>query len=213
LRSDIVSIDLKETDFIYITMGSKGKSEWNKTYYAENCEDILYRRRAAWKASPTIKCPCGERAQYKDNTTSRNRHFKTAGHIIWVKKQKIIEIMTGKEINNSKAFAEQFIVERLERKKARTNKDIMVQLNKLTMEAINGIDNKPKPKPKAAAEPEPEEEEEPFDPSVPHVPPSADFDPLSLAIPTPPPPPEPEAPKAYLSKKPLPADFDLNKLL
>jgi len=121
--------------------------------------------------------------------------------------------MTGKEINNSKAFAEQFIVERLERKKARTNKDIMVQLNKLTMEAINGIDNKPKPKPKAAAEPEPEEEEEPFDPSVPHVPPSADFDPLSLAIPSPPPPPEPEAPKAYLSKKPLPADFDLNKLL
>lgn len=201
-------------------MGSKGKSEWNKTYYAENCEDILYRRRAAWKASPTIKCPCGERAQYKDNTSSRNAHFKTGGHKIWLKKKRIIELMTGKDLKHSQAYAEQFIEDRLAKVKAKSahavhKEIILLNLNIIVMECISAIDNngKPKPKPKAAAEPEPEEEEEPFDPSVPHVPPSADFDPLSLAIPTPPPPPEPEAPKAYLSKKPLPADFDLNKLL
>jgi len=196
-------------------MGSKGKSEHNKTYYAENCEDILYRKRDAWKQSATINCPCGEHARYKDHTGSRNRHFKTLGHIIWLKKKKIIELLAL--INKTQYEAEQAIALRIETDKAKTNKAIMTSLNKLIMECINLVDNKgkhkPKPKPKAAREPEPEPEPEPFDPSVPQVPPSADFDPLGLAIPTPPPRPEPEAPKAYLSKKPLPADFDLNKLL
>jgi len=212
--------DLKETDLIYITMPSMTKKEYNKKYYAENCDDILYKRRSEWKPSPTIKCPCGERAQYKDNTSSRNAHFKTGGHRIWLKKKRIVDLMTGNILKHSQAYAEQFIEDRLAKVKAKSahavhKEIILLNLNIIVMECISAIDNngKPKPKPKAAAEPEPEPEPEPFDPEVPHVPPSADFDPLSLAIETPKPPSQPSSPKAYLSKPPLPDDFDLSKLL
>ena len=39
-------------------MPSKGRGEWNKTYYKENYDDILYKRKVEYKEAKTIPCPC-----------------------------------------------------------------------------------------------------------------------------------------------------------
>tara|TARA_R100001198_G_scaffold55115_1_gene31240 strand:+ start:1398 stop:1928 length:531 start_codon:yes stop_codon:yes gene_type:complete len=165
-------------------MPSKGKSEWNKNYYAKNADEILYRKRSLWKEAKTIKCKCGDRAQYKDTTSARNQHFKTLTHKIWEKKQEIINLMmTHKSIKRSQLHAENFIVARLEKKRARTLQDQFDELCNLLMECIDGIDNYNKPK---QAEPVNVvvEEKAPINlygsTEKPYIPPSAEFDPLAL---------------------------------
>jgi len=164
-------------------MPSKGRAEYNKEYYAKNCDDILYRRKCEWKDAPKIRCKCAEFAHYKDTKGDKARHFKTKKHRIWEKKQDIIRLMTGKKINKSQQYAEEFIERRLETKKARTPQEQLDVLYRLVTECINAIDGKPKPKPN----PEPlnvivEEPKEVVEHPV-HIPPSAAFDPMSLAIP------------------------------
>ena len=164
-------------------MPSKGKSVWNADYYAKNADEILYRKRLDWKEAKTINCKCGEFARYKDTTSARNQHFKTGTHKIWAKKQEIINLMTQKPINYSLVKAENFIVVRLEKKRARTQKDQFKVLCNLLMECINGIDNPIKVK-----KPEPVnvvvEEKAPINlygsTEKPYIPPSASFDPLAL---------------------------------
>jgi hypothetical protein len=159
-------------------MPSKGRAEWNKTYYAENCDDILYRKKVNYKKAETIKCKCGDRSQYKDIASSRNAHFKTLTHKVWEKKQDIYGMMT-KQLNHSQLKAEKFIEERLEKKRARTPKDEMKVLLTIINECVDAIDGKNKPK-----KPEPVnvvvEEEKPIEEDKPYVPPSASFDPLAL---------------------------------
>ena len=164
-------------------MPSKGKSVWNNDYYAKNADDILHRKRSLYYEAKTIKCECGEFARYKDITSARNQHFKTLTHKIWEKKKEIINLMTQKPINYSLVKAENFIVVRLEKKRARTQKDQFKVLCNLLMECINGIDNPIKVK-----KPEPVnvvvEEKAPINlygsAEKPYIPPSAEFDPLAL---------------------------------
>ena len=91
--------------------------------------------------------------------------------------------MTGKKINKSQQYAEDFIERRLETKKARTPQEQLDVLYRLVTECINAIDGKPKSKPN----PEPlniiVEEPKPVVEHPVHIPPSAAFDPMSLAIP------------------------------
>ena len=165
-------------------MPSKGKSVWNADYYAKNADDILYRKRSLYNEAKTIDCECGKYARYKDTTSARNQHFKTLTHKIWAKKQEIINLMTThKSIKRSQLDAENFIVVRLEKKRARTQKDQFKVLCNLLMECINGIDNPIKVK-----KPEPVnvvvEEKAPINlygsTEKPYNPPSAEFDPLAL---------------------------------
>ena len=162
-------------------MPSKGRSVWNKDYYAKNADEILYRKRSLWKESATIKCECGDRAQYKDNNSSRNQHFKTITHKIWAKKQEIINLMTTHhKIKRSQLYAENFIAVRLEKTRARTLKDQFNVLCKLLMECINGIDKPKNPEPENVVV----EKTAPINlygsTEKPYIPPSADFDPLAL---------------------------------
>ena len=159
-------------------MPSKGRAEWNKTYYAENCDDILYKRKVDYKKAKTIPCPCGEYSRYKDTSSARNAHFKTLTHKVWEKKQYICEMMT-KQGNYSQLKAENFIEERFEEKRARSLKEQMKILLTIITECVDAIDGKNKPK-----KPEPVnvvvEEEKPIEEDKPYVPPSASFDPLDL---------------------------------
>ena len=176
---------LKDRISIYSNMPSKGKAEYNKEYYANNAEDICYRKKVQWKEAKTIRCRCSEFARYKDTTSSRNAHFKTATHRIWEKKQKIYDLMTKN--GNSQAKAEQYVLERLERKRARTSQDVINLLNKITNQIIDEIDRLNDDDNVIRAEPEPETENvvlEEHNPDVPHIPPSAAFDPMSLALPS-----------------------------
>ena len=161
-------------------MPSKGRSVWNKDYYAKNADEILYRKRIEWKEAKTIDCKCGEFARYKDTTSARNQHFKTGTHKIWAKKQEIIKLMTQKPINYSLVKAENFIVVRLDKTRARTQKDQFNVLCKLLMECINGIDKPKKPEPINVVV----EKTAPINlygsTEKPYIPPSADFDPLAL---------------------------------
>ena len=159
-------------------MPSKGRAEWNKTYYEKNCEDILHRKKVDFKKAETIKCKCAEFAHYKDVSSSRNRHFKTLTHKVWEKKQDICGMMT-KQLKHSQLKAERFIEERLEKKRARTPKDEMKVLLTIINECVDAIDGKNKPK-----KPEPVnvvvEEIKSIEEDKPYVPPSASFDPLDL---------------------------------
>ena len=156
-------------------MPSKGRAEWNKTYYEKNCEDILHRKKVDFKKAETIKCKCAEFAHYKDVSSSRNRHFKTLTHKVWEKKQDICGMMT-KQLKHSQLKAERFIEERLEKKRARTPKDEMKVLLTIINECVDAIDGKNKPK-----KPEPVnvvvKEVKPIEEDKPYVPP---FDPLDL---------------------------------
>ena len=163
-------------------MPSKGRSEWNKDYYEKNADDILYRKRSLWKEAKTIKCKCGDRAQYKDTTTARNRHFKSLNHKVWVKKQEIFELMTTR-MKYSQLEAEERVEERLFNKKARTPRNQLEILISYKLACIKGLDNYNKPK-----QPEPEnvvvEKTAPINlygsTEKPYIPPSASFDPLDL---------------------------------
>ena len=159
-------------------MPSKGRAEWNKTYYEKNCEDILHRKKVDFKKAETIKCKCAEFAHYKDVSSSRNRHFKTLTHKVWEKKQDICGMMT-KQLKHSQLKAEKFIEERLEAKRARTPKEQMKVLLTIINECVDAIDGKNKPK-----KPEPVnvvvEEIKSIEEDKPYVPPSASFDPLDL---------------------------------
>ena len=159
-------------------MPSKGKGVWNKTYYEKNCEDILHRKKMDYRKAETIKCKCGEYSRYKDTSSSRNAHFRTLTHKLWEKKQYICEMMT-KQLNHTQLKAENFIEERLEKKRARTPKDQMKVLLTIINECVDAIDGKDKPK-----KPEPVnvvvKEIKPIEEDKPYVPPSASFDPLDL---------------------------------
>ena len=130
----------------------KSRAEINAEYYAKNADDILYRKKQERKNEKTIKCKCGDRAQYKDNNSSRNAHFRTQGHKIWEMKQEIIVLLTG-FFKYSQVKAEQLIEDRLYKKKAFTSKDILIALMKYKMDCVDGIDNYNKPK-----KPEPKNE-------------------------------------------------------
>ena len=162
-------------------MPSKGKSVWNNDYYAKNADDILYRKRSLYNEAKTIDCECGKYARYKDTTSARNQHFKTLTHKIWAKKQEIINLMTQKPINYSLVKAENFIVVRLEKKRARTQKEQFNVLCNLLMECINGIDNPKQPEPIKNVV---VEKTAPINlygsTEKPYIPPSASFDPLDL---------------------------------
>ena len=156
-------------------MPSKGRAEWNAEYYAKNCDDILYRKKQERKNVKTIKCKCGDRAQYQDTNSSRNAHFRTNGHKVWEMKQEICAMLTG-SFNYSQIKAEQSVVDRLYKKNAKTTKDKLTALMKYKMDCVDGIDNINNPK-----KPEPENEViEEQRPEKPYIPPSADFDPLAL---------------------------------
>ena len=159
-------------------MPSKGRSEWNKTYYQDNYDDILYKKKVNYNKAETIFCPCGECARYKNTASARNAHFKTQTHRIYEKRQDICRLMTG-QLKYSQLKAENFIEERLEKKRARTPKDQMPVLLTLMNECVDAIDNKDKP-----TNPEPINvvitETKPIEEAKPHVPPSAAFDPLSM---------------------------------
>jgi len=166
-------------------MPSKGRAEYNKEYYAKNCDDILYRRKCEWKDAPKIRCKCAEFAHYKDTKGDKARHFKTKKHRVWEKKQEIIRLMTENNavFKRSQQSAEGFIEYQLEKAKARNPQEQLDVLYKLVNKCIDAIDGKPKPKPN----PEPlnvivEEPKEVVEHPV-HIPPSAAFDPMSLAIP------------------------------
>ena len=159
-------------------MPSKGRGEWNKTYYKENYDDILYKRKVEYKEAKTIPCPCGKYSRYKDTSSRRNAHFKTLTHKVWEKKQDICGMMT-KQLKHSQLKAEKFIEERLEAKRARTPKEQMKVLLTIINECVDAIDGKNKPK-----KPEPVnvvvKEIKSIEEDKPYVPPSASFDPLDL---------------------------------
>jgi hypothetical protein len=161
-------------------MPSKGRSEWNKTYYSKNAEDICYKRRLEWKEAKTIDCPCGEFSRYKDTTSARNAHFKTLTHRVWEREKDVFKFMG--QCGYSQEKAKEFITERYRKKMTRTKQDQLIQLNKIVNECIAAIDGKGKSKPKPKPEPKPLNVvvEEPK-PDEPHIPPSAAFDPMSLA--------------------------------
>ena len=156
-------------------MPSKGKEVWNKNYYGKNADDILYNRKVNYKNAETISCPCGEFARYKDTTSARTKHFNTLIHKIYEKKQEIAEIM-NRQLKYSKQKADAFIDERLEKKRARTNKDVFNTLMRLKMECIEVIDKPTKPETINVVI----TETKPIEEAKPHVPPSAAFDPLSM---------------------------------
>tara|TARA_R100000541_G_scaffold6558_1_gene14157 strand:- start:74 stop:595 length:522 start_codon:yes stop_codon:yes gene_type:complete len=162
-------------------MPRKSREEYNKEYYAKNCDDILYRAKELRKDEKTIKCKCSEYGRYKDNTSARNAHFKTTSHRIWLKKQEIYELMT-KQLNYSQLKAEAYVEDRLDKKKAKTPKDQLEVLKKYKMACIDGIqlklDEENDPSNKVIVL---EVEETQVAPTEkPYIPPSASFDPLAL---------------------------------
>ena len=164
-------------------MPSKGRSEWNKTYYAKNCEDICYKKKLQFKEAKTISCPCAEFSRYKDTTSARNAHLKTLTHRIWEREKDVFKFMG--QCGYSQEKAKEFIAERYRKKMTRTKQDQLIQLNKIVKECIAALENKGKPKPKPKPEPlNVVLEETPTEECEPHIPPSAAFDPMSLALPS-----------------------------
>jgi len=166
-------------------MPSKGRAEWNAEYYAKNCDDILYRKKQERKNEKVIECKCGIHARYKDNSSARGAHFRTQGHRVWEMKKDICILLTG-SAGHTQQKAEYMIEKKLQDKNAISTKEKLAALMNYKMNCIDSIDNHKKPKKPKPIDEVVEEERQTTPPNLygstqkEYVPPSADFDVMSL---------------------------------